>query len=249
MKQLNALEAHLLLMAAVRFARSEELPDGFLYRDDFLSVTEESELLEIFPGLEFEAYDYHGHLAKRRVVRYGVNYDINTREQRDQATPIPEFLIDIRMRAAEFAGVGADDLVQAMVSEYSVGTPIGWHRDAPQFGTIIGVSLGSACPMRLKPYDGRSSLASHRWTAEGGRLHTEHHSTGEGARPHTKTHATPDGGPSHTKVLSLRLEPRSIYAMRGPARSQWQHSIPPVEQIRYSITFRTLRFRKGRYAA
>ena len=51
-------------------------------------------------------------------------------------------------RAVEFAGVRADELVQAMVSEYSVGTPIGWHRDAPPFGTIVGISLGSACRMR-----------------------------------------------------------------------------------------------------
>ena len=186
-------------MTAIKFARPEELPEGFLFRDEFLSEREEAELLRIFGALEFQAYDYHGYQAKRRVVRYGVNYDINTREVSETARPIPEFLQDVRERAAEIAGVPVDALVQAMVSEYSVGTPIGWHRDAPQFGTIVGISLGSACRLRLKPYQG----------------------TG--------------------KILSLRLEPRSIYVMRGPARSQWQHSIPPVEQTRYSITFRTLR--------
>lgn len=36
-------------------------------------------------------------------------------------------------------------------------------------------------------------------------------------------------------------EPRSIYMMSGPARYVWQHSIPPVEQERYSITMRTKR--------
>jgi alkylated DNA repair dioxygenase AlkB len=46
---------------------------------------------------------------------------------------------------------------------------------------------------------------------------------------------------SKGKILSLRLEPRSIYVMRGAARSQWQHSIPAVDETRYSITFRTLR--------
>src|SRR5579871_6029359 len=124
-------------MAAIRFARPEELPEGFLYRDEFLSAAEESELLRIFGGLEFAAYDYHGYLAKRRVVRYGVNYDINTREMSETVRPMPEFLVGVRERATEFAGAPADDLVQAMVSEYSVGTPIGWHRDAPQFGVIV----------------------------------------------------------------------------------------------------------------
>ena len=194
-------------MPVIKFARPEELPEGFLYRDEFLSAAEESELLRIFGDLEFAAYDYHGYLAKRRVARYGVNYDINTREPSVTVQPIPEFLLGVRERAAQFAEVGADELVQAMVSEYSVGTPIGWHRDAPQFEIISGISLGSACRMRLKPYQGPG------------------------------------------KVLSLRLEPRSIYVMKGEARSGWQHSIPPVEQMRYSITFRTLRSKGRRSAA
>jgi len=36
-------------------------------------------------------------------------------------------------------------------------------------------------------------------------------------------------------------EPRSIYMMSGPSRSEWEHSIPAVEAPRYSITFRTMR--------
>lgn len=213
-------------MAAIRFSRAEELPEGFLYRDGFLSEAEESELLRTFGGLEFAAYDYHGYQAKRRIVRYGVNYDINGGQQNESVRPIPEFLLGIRTRAAEFAGVSVDDLVHAMVSEYSVGTPIGWHRDAPQFGIVIGISLGSACRMRLKPYASSGALASHRWTAEGGRPHINQ--------------------PSRTNVLSLWLEPRSIYVMKGEARSAWQHSIPAVEQMRYSITFRTLRANRRR---
>jgi alkylated DNA repair dioxygenase AlkB len=39
---------------------------------------------------------------------------------------------------------------------------------------------------------------------------------------------------------SQRLEPRSAYLLSGPARSQWEHSIPPMEALRYSITFRTV---------
>src|SRR5579871_3370790 len=139
-------------MAPIKFARPDELPEGFLYRDEFLSEAEEAELLRIFRRLEFTAYDYHGYLAKRRIVRYGVSYDLNIKEPNETALPIPEFLLGIRVRAAAFAEVPADNLMQAMVSEYSVGSPIGWHRDAPVFGTIIGISLGSACRMRLKPY-------------------------------------------------------------------------------------------------
>lgn len=40
---------------------------------------------------------------------------------------------------------------------------------------------------------------------------------------------------------SLIAEPRSIYLLRGPARTEWQHSIPAVDTLRYSIIFRTVR--------
>jgi alkylated DNA repair dioxygenase AlkB len=51
------------------------------------------------------------------------------------------------------------------------------------------------------------------------------------------------------KILSVRLDPRSIYVMRDAARSRWQHSIPAVDEMRYSITFRTLRLKAERGAA
>jgi alkylated DNA repair dioxygenase AlkB len=41
--------------------------------------------------------------------------------------------------------------------------------------------------------------------------------------------------------VTVPAEPRSVYLLSGPARSEWEHSIPPVDTLRYSITFRTLR--------
>jgi alkylated DNA repair dioxygenase AlkB len=41
--------------------------------------------------------------------------------------------------------------------------------------------------------------------------------------------------------VSLMAEPRSAYLLRGPSRTEWEHSIPAVDALRYSITFRTLR--------
>jgi alkylated DNA repair dioxygenase AlkB len=42
------------------------------------------------------------------------------------------------------------------------------------------------------------------------------------------------------EILSIELEPRSIYLMSGASRELWQHSIPPVKDLRYSIMMRTL---------
>jgi alkylated DNA repair dioxygenase AlkB len=40
---------------------------------------------------------------------------------------------------------------------------------------------------------------------------------------------------------ALRLDRRSVYLLRGPARDEWEHSIPAVDALRYSVTFRSLR--------
>ena len=39
---------------------------------------------------------------------------------------------------------------------------------------------------------------------------------------------------------NLTVEPRSIYLLRGPSRSEWEHSIPAVDALRYSLTFRNV---------
>jgi alkylated DNA repair dioxygenase AlkB len=40
---------------------------------------------------------------------------------------------------------------------------------------------------------------------------------------------------------ALTVEPRSAYLLRGPARTEWEHSLPPAAALRYSITFRSLK--------
>jgi alkylated DNA repair dioxygenase AlkB len=42
---------------------------------------------------------------------------------------------------------------------------------------------------------------------------------------------------------SLVAQPRSAYLLSGVARTQWEHSIPPLDRLRYSVTFRN--FREG----
>jgi alkylated DNA repair dioxygenase AlkB len=39
---------------------------------------------------------------------------------------------------------------------------------------------------------------------------------------------------------ALEVKPRSLYVLSGPARRDWEHSVPSVQALRYSITFRTL---------
>jgi len=175
------------------------LPEGFRYQPEFLSPEEEAALIARFADLPLKPFEFQQYLGKRRVVYFGYRYDYQ-RGVMDEAADLPAWLIPIRDRAAAFAQRPPERLVQAMVTEYDVGAPIGWHRDRPQFEDVLGISLGSACTFRFRRKVG------DRW-----------------------------------RRVSLVAEPRSIYLLRGPARTEWQHSIPPVAERRYSITFRTLR--------
>ena len=177
-----------------------DLPEGFLYEAEFISVPEEADLLSYFTKLDFQAFDFHGYIAKRRIVEYGFEYDF-TSQQAQTASPLPHFLAPFRNRAAEWAGIHPGEIIESVITEYSPGSPIGWHRDVPQFEIIIGISLKGSCRFRFKPY-----------RKEG-------------------------------KIVSVTLDPRSAYILRGPARWNFQHSIPAVTSLRYSITFRTWRYK------
>jgi alkylated DNA repair dioxygenase AlkB len=179
--------------------RSSTPPEGFRYKADVLPLDEERELVERIRELPLKEFEFHGFVGKRRTLSYGWHYDFG--EERLQPTDeIPPFLHELRERAAAFADLTAGDLPHALITEYSPGTPIGWHRDKGIFGDVVGISLLSACIFRLR------RKAANAW-----------------------------------ERYSLTAEPRSAYLLRGAARTQWEHSIPAVEALRYSITFRSLR--------
>jgi alkylated DNA repair dioxygenase AlkB len=174
-------------------------PDGFAYQPDLITPQEERALAARFEGLPFRPYDFRGFQGARQTVSFGWKYAADGRTV-DKVDPIPDFLIEVRARAAAFAELEPEALAQSLVIQYPPGAPIGWHRDRPAFKDVIGVSLLTPAPLRLRL-------------------------------------ERPDGG--WDRVTQI-LEPRSVYLLRGAARHQWQHSIPPLDALRYSITFRTL---------
>lgn len=182
-----------------------DLPAGFEYREDFIAPGEETRLVEHINSVEFATFEMRGVAARRRVAFFGASYD----RGEGSSPPIPQFLFDVRSRLASWAGVEPDAFAMALINEYRPGTPIGWHRDAPQYDIVAGVSLLSPCRMRLRPYVSPSNAAKRNV-----RRKTTH---------------------------ELELTPRSAYVMRGEARNSYEHSIPEVAALRYSITFRTLR--------
>ncbi len=175
------------------------MPAGFRVRRISSASAEETRLVGAFVDLPFKEFEFQGFLGKRRVVSFGTRYDVNGGGLK-QAEPMPPFLLPLRERAAAFAGLAPDRLAHALVTEYRPGTAIGWHRDRPHYGDVIGISLLSPCTFRMRRKRGTG------W-----------------------------------ERAALRLDRRSVYLLRGPSREDWEHSIPAVEELRYSITFRSLR--------
>jgi alkylated DNA repair dioxygenase AlkB len=138
------------------FASDRGLPEGLQYRGKFLSVESEQRLLHVFGSLAFKEARYKEFTARRRVVNYGAGYDFATNEV-TLAPAIPDFLVPLRNELAEWAEIDAEAFVQALIAEYRPDTPLGWHRDVPEYELIAGVSLASAATMRFRPYPPREN--------------------------------------------------------------------------------------------
>ena len=137
-----------------RVAVVHEPPPGLVYEPAFLSGAEQAELVGVLEALEFRAIVMKGQTARRTARHYGVRYDYEARGPEHDALeaidPIPPWLAGLRERCARLAGRPVDVLVEALVQRYPPGATIGWHRDAPMFGVVVGVSLASACRMRFQ---------------------------------------------------------------------------------------------------
>ena len=126
-----------------------EQPTGFRYIPSLLSEDQEQELLERVEGLQFDEVRMHGQVARRVVRHFGVQYAFESAAI-TPGPPIPDWLADVRDRAAQLLDVPQAALAEVLATYYPPGATIGWHRDAPVFGEVVGVSLGSLCEMRFQ---------------------------------------------------------------------------------------------------
>jgi alkylated DNA repair dioxygenase AlkB len=179
------------------------LPNGLVYRPDFLTPSEEEILIAYIENLPLEHPMYEEYEAKRRIMSFGWGFNFRT-QQLMPGPALPPFLTGLQRKIAKWLMIAPERVAEALVTEYTQGCTIGWHVDNESFEKIVGISLGSWCKMRFRPLKRRNEKKLAK------------------------------------DIVALELEPRSAYIMQGPVRWEWQHSVAPVEALRYSITFRTL---------
>ena len=133
----------------------EPVPEGFRYIPDFVDIAEEERLLEQVASLTYADVVMRGQVARRRVAHFGWSYGYES-WRIEPGPPIPELLLPLRERAAALIDAAGEALAEVLITRYPAGAGIGWHRDAPQFGDVVGVSLLGACRMRFQSGDGEA---------------------------------------------------------------------------------------------
>ena len=122
---------------------------GLSLRNDFLSATNETDLIAHLDAESLSPYKFQQWTGKRLTRSYGWSYDFESGSFAP-AEVIPDWLQTVKARAAQFAGLQPGDLVQALLIRYDPGAGIGWHKDRPVFEHVVGISLGYAATLRLR---------------------------------------------------------------------------------------------------
>ena len=180
---------------------------GLRYEEALISEAEERALLDRLEPLDLAPFRFHGFLGNRRTQSFGWRYDFEDASF-TPAEPIADWLLPVRQRAADFAGLQAEDFVHVLLARYDPGAGIGWHRDRDVFEQVVGISLNTPATLRFRQREA--------------------------------------GG---FRRANLEIAPRSAYLLSGEARHEWEHRITPGDELRFSITFRTLSDKGRRIAA
>jgi DNA oxidative demethylase len=122
---------------------------GLTQAEGIVTQSEEQALIATIDAVKLAPFRFYGWLGKRLTASFGWNYDFEI-ARFAPTEPIPDWLFPLRERAARFACLKPDDLVQALLIRYDPGAGIGWHRDRPVFEHVVGISLGAPATMRFR---------------------------------------------------------------------------------------------------
>lgn len=122
---------------------------GLSTADDMVTAEEERALIAAIDAMDLSPFRFQGWEGKRLTASFGWTYDFDTGHL-GQGEPLPAWLLPFRDRAARFARVPVEALVQALLIRYGPGAGIGWHKDRAVFGHVVGLSLGAVAVMRFR---------------------------------------------------------------------------------------------------
>ena len=122
---------------------------GLAYRGELLGREDEDRLVGAIETIQLSPFKFQGWEGKRLTHTFGWRYDFDDRSFAP-ADPLPDWLLPLRDEAASFGGIAPGDFVHALVTRYDPGAGIGWHRDRPQFGKVVGITLAGPATLRFR---------------------------------------------------------------------------------------------------
>jgi alkylated DNA repair protein (DNA oxidative demethylase) len=131
------------------FAAAAPPVPGLQLVSEAVTAAEEVRLAALLDAAPLAPFEFGQWRGKRLTTHYGSAYDF-ARGRLDEAPPLPDWLLTLRDRLAPQVGLEPAALAAALLIRYDPGAGIGWHRDRPQYGEVLGLSLGAPCVMRLR---------------------------------------------------------------------------------------------------
>lgn len=122
---------------------------GLLHREELIDVEEETRLIDAIQGVDLSPFKFQGWQGRRLTRTFGWRYDFDDRSF-TPADALPDWLLPLRDKAASFGGIDSGEFVHALVTRYDPGAGIGWHRDRPQFGQVVGITLAGLANLRFR---------------------------------------------------------------------------------------------------
>ena len=145
------------------FPLETKLPPGFDYFPDFINRMEEEEIISYTENIELSTFIFQGFEAKRKTASFGYDWNFENRKL-SKGKEMPDVFKPLIEKAERHLSLAAGDFAELLLTEYPVDSVINWHRDAPPFDLIVGISLLSDCIFRFRPYDktkqGRNAIIS-----------------------------------------------------------------------------------------
>jgi alkylated DNA repair dioxygenase AlkB len=134
------------------FPIEPQYPQGFSYEPGFISMEEEKQLIDTIDGIDLHTFMFQGYEAKRKVASFGWDWSFEHRTL-SKGKEIPVEFHFLVAKVAARINTHVNTIAELLVTEYPAGSVINWHRDAPPFDTIAGISLLADCTFRLRPHE------------------------------------------------------------------------------------------------
>src|SRR3954449_3298327 len=122
---------------------------GLHYREAIIDEAEEKALVGKLGGLDLSPFRFHGWLGNRKTRSFGWRYWF-TGASFMPTEPVPDWLDEVRAKAAAFAALEPGEFVHVLLARYDPGAGIGWHRDRDVFEKVVGISLCTPATLRFR---------------------------------------------------------------------------------------------------